>query len=370
MLPSYYPLEVFIVAQIPLADARPLVGDTGRLERPPWGATTEAGKDFVRSLGTVRKRLRPGTGAWLDESTYCDARRAIRFAPSGAPSSIGLKGESARLVCSFRRYFSDGRIALRIEAGLRVRRSRSLPRPLEGGEVNDLVRGVMALPVVVGNEKAGRPLALAQAGDRLAAFLLTCTTRRNTPIPTESWWIASGEPIFLAEYRSDEVSGLPPRRHIQGSPILDDAHVDLSFATISLTRDLSLGTWLLGLHPDSDQERIRLLRIHLLRLHAQREVLRQLIRLMGGGKIDAASDDSQRYLGAAFSLLSAERKGGVDQPELLAAAYQSDQLAAPGDQAALLDALEGARRQIRDKIKRGLEEQPTSMRARIVPIGT
>jgi hypothetical protein len=360
---------VFVIAQLPIADARILLDDTGRLTTPPW-PNTNAGKDFVRSLGSVQKRLRGGADAWFDESTYCDARRALRFVPAGGPPPIQLAGGSVRFACAFRRYFSDGRIAIRIEVGISTRMSRSVKRPLHGDGLADLVRSVMGIPVVVGDRAAAKPRSLAHSGDDLADFLLACTTRLKPPVATQPWWLTSGEPIFLAEYRADEVASLPPGRRIENSPILESAHVDVSFATISLSKTVDLGTWLLGIHPHSDWDKVRLLRIHLLRLHAQREVLRQLIRLMGAGKIDAASDDSQRYLDAAFSFLSAERKGGVEQPELLAAAYQSDRLVAPGDRDALLSALEEARRQVRKKVEAGLQSEPSSERVRIIPVGT
>jgi V8-like Glu-specific endopeptidase len=342
---------MFILGQIPFADARPLVSqDTGRLPMPTW-PQAEPGKQFVRSVGGVRKRRRGGLDPWPGEEYYCDARRALRFTPPGGPTAFSLDGGAVRLVPAFRRYFSDGTAVVRLEVGLSCRMQLPTPPILDAGDAVTIMGAAAAVPIAVGTSATGQSAPLAQSGPRLAKHLLRCTTAGT--IEPVGWWLSSGRPLFLVEYGLAELSSLPHRRQVSSSR-LGDAGIDLAHTTVELEGGREVGVWLVGIRRDHDVERLRKLRIHLFRLHAERETVRMIAQLILGEKLDSSTDACQRYLRASFAALRSSNRFGNDQPELLQAAYEFEDLVNPGERATLLKALEDA--QVRPQVRKMVEE--------------
>jgi hypothetical protein len=351
---------MFLVVQFPFADARHLLRvDTGQLTLPTW-PIPEPHRQFIRSVGQVLERRRGGLEPWVGEGIFCDASRALRF---GAPQNFQppqLTGGEGRFVCAFRRFFSDGRAVARIEAGFHCRFTRSVQRPLRPVDLVTLVRGLASLPVTVHWLRPQKEVPLRKAGSFLATYLVECTTKRTAPpVSTERWWLSPGEPLYLLEYRVDEVLDLPRRRQVQ-SPTLSQYSIDLSHTSVKTNGNREIAVWLVGLRPETDVPALRRLRIHLFRLHAERESVKQLARLMIQGRIPATSDDSQAYLRDTFDLLKAPRKFGIDQPEILEAAYEFEDLLSPGERSTLLSLLQQARRYVKELVEVGTQKpQPT-----------
>jgi hypothetical protein len=337
---------MLIAGVIPFADARPfLTLETGHLTAPTW-PLPEPRRQFIRAVGQVLERRRGGVDPWAGEDTYCDAAGALRLVPPAGPTPIPVSGGTARLACAFRRFFADGRAVSRIEAGFTTRLRRKGKHPLSAEDVLAIVRGVMALPVAIPSSDRPKTVAFAQAGEPLAQFILASTTKRTSPaITIEPWWMHPGEPLFLAEHGAGHVASLR-RRSVESAP-LAEAGIELAYALVTGPGNQDYGLWLLGLAPNTDRVKLRRLRIHLLRLHAEREALKQLLRLMSQKKLDPSSDEAQSYISDALGILNSPRKYGVEQPQLLEAAYESDELVNPGERASILAAMETARRHVK-----------------------
>jgi hypothetical protein len=102
---------------------------------------------------------------------------------------------------------------------------------------------------------------------------------------------------------------------------------------------------------------VRRLRIHLFRLHAERECLKQVLLAISRDVISiergtAASDALQDYLNHAFTLIF-EPSFGIPSGEIFQAAYATDQLISEGERASLLEHLS----QVRGNIKRKVAER-------------
>lgn len=71
---------MFLVLQHPLVDSRCFLDPetSGRLLAPGWPLAEEH-KEFVRSVGIVRRRKRGGVGAWAGEECFSDAKMAFKF---------------------------------------------------------------------------------------------------------------------------------------------------------------------------------------------------------------------------------------------------------------------------------------------------
>lgn len=343
-------LHIFLVIQFPLADARGFFADgAGRLLRPSW-PLAQPHRDFVRSAGCVQTRRRGGVETWAGEDLYSDASAALRFSvSSGDVRSLG-RIDGGKLRCSFRRFFSDGIVA-RFELGLRV------SRPI-GNETIDLQRlltQVLELPVRVGTgANQTRQIRLVDAGSSLAHHFLIATSKHlpDRAEPRASWHLVSGMPMMLVEH--DQRVLLP--RHTRHVPRSSAFETSLSHLKLQLT-DRRCNIWFIGQRPDVGDQ-LRRLRIHLSRLHAERECLRITIsHLRHPNRFDLARDSYtseavQEYLRDKVRLVQRSRYLGVDRGGMLAVACDAVESASLGEGASL----NFARRQVALLVKRYLRE--------------
>jgi hypothetical protein len=142
-------------------------------------------------------------------------------------------------------------------------------------------------------------------------------------------------------------------------PPLEDAGLHASSETFDVSGQYAV-VWLVNVAPNADPDVLRRLRIHLFRLHAERECLSRVLRHLLVGKLSiergtAASEALQAYLAAAGHLLNRETFYGLAQDQILAAAYDGLEVVATGEREDLLARLERARRSVRQKIEQATE---------------
>jgi hypothetical protein len=360
---------MFIVCQFPIADARPfLAGETHRLILPDWPGAV-AGKDFIRFIGGVQPRLRK-TEVWPGEDRFCDAKRAIRFQVPLGSRRLGPATNNSTLACQFRRLFSNGRGVTRLEIGF-SRRSAIKGR-LDGDGCQQMVVGCLATPVTV-QSLDGSPISsdLLRVDRALSKYLLYCTTKtkRDPEIELQSWWLTPTRPLVMVEYRSQEVSSLPKNAHrikTLGWPI--DLHHDALWHHGRLTT-----IWYLGIGWATDPEVVRRLRIHLFRLHAERECLSTVLHNINLDRITVkrGTEQSERlqwYLDNAFNVFFSPKRYGIDQSEILEVAYGFDDLVSSGERPALQQRLAEIRGNISQKVTRALESQSQLQSSRSMTI--
>jgi hypothetical protein len=344
-------LDVLVAIQFPLCDLRSFaVEHTGKLAVPPW-PVVEPEREFVRGFGAVRRRRRGGVDPWVGEEHYCDAARALRFPGRFHP---GPSSEGARRVaaaCAFRRLLCAAGPSARVEVGLSLRPIGKRSRPLPLGP-STLLSWVSALPVTVAPH-GGTVHALVTAGGPLADALLHATTRTALARPDNPWIIA-GEPLLFIEAEHGELDAMPSgARAVAG---LERHRLALYHArTRSCGR--TLRSWTLVGARNGDRDVARRLRMHLLRMHAERESLRAVLRALALGRItiaprEPAADALQRYLQESMRLLERKRPLGLPGAELLAAAQDYDELVEQGLRTSLLGQLEHARRSVAERVRR------------------
>ena len=352
---------VFLGVQLPLTDCRPFVHEqTFRLPRPAWPPTLSG--EHIHGFGSIRTHTSTAIGPWLGDHRYCTAKHALRLESSlGSLSFAGLSG----FECSFRRlcaglapFQSPGQSPraicnFRFEVGfrrnLRSRYRREEERALFGGVfslVDALLRLLVHLP-------GGEPTALANFGPRLAAYLLRATTSNDRPedFVAPQWWVSARQPVVLIEYVTEEISSIPNackevqlsgnglRLHHYNAQILGvESHV-----------------WLLGRNRYSDKDAAKRLRVHLLRLHSEREHWLTLFGLLSSGRLEIRADHPgssllQDYLEQTLAFLERGHAYGFDQDNLYAAAYEADSRFNDNDYKMLISGLLGIRQSLLDKI--------------------
>jgi len=351
---------MFLAIQFPFADLRPfLPSGTGRLSVPSF-PLPEPGKEFVRSVGWVERRRRGGIPGWEGEELYCRARAAIRFENRLGRRSIGSPGIDLRPACAFRRFHSDGRMG-RVELGLRLSGRQGGVRSIRPENGLAVLQDCLELGVRVA-AASGREaqMPLYRVADPLARHLLRSSTRHQggALLSVQSWWLAAGEPVLLLESLPGELDGPPlPMRKID----LDgDTEVRLSHGRLQHEGN-AFGLWWLEAPPTApNRDLLRRLRIHLFRLHAEREVLKGVLRALGRGRLNIepetpATDELQDYLNTAIRLLDRKVRYGLDQSALLDSALRFTDYVSPGERTTLLTELEKARTNIYRKVARFTE---------------
>ena len=245
--------------------------------------------------------------AWSDEVCYVLAasavrlprlvRRQVRLPPGATPAIV---------TCRFRRLFHDGTCVARVQLGFQVRPSATGKESLDAEAV---VGYLLAMPSVVPEtNKATRTRQLAFQGPRLAGRYRDASTPRS--LRGIATLVAAGNPVVLVDNTNDARIVLP--RELEDASAATSGRITLGFA---LTRFGGTGvpTWYLGPNAgaNADRDMRRKLRICLLRLHAEEEVLDRVVSWIDGGSLiyaagSDAADRLDQYIDRATQLL--ERK--------------------------------------------------------------
>jgi hypothetical protein len=213
--------------------------------------------------------------------------------------------------------------------------------PLENLE--GLLEDIFSLLIQVGKPNGRCQVELAEAGKYLAPLYEFSTTRcSGKPHFEPSGLVRSESPMLFIEAASHEleVADLPfHKKRLTLSPVIGEptsaiTHQHVSgpdlFHWWSGFGNSEISVWLLRRSPEFAEERVytfeRNLRMYLLRLHAERVVLRRALKFVGGG-IDCSSDALQHYFNVAirrvgrYERYATDLAGGTDEVALFAQSF-------------------------------------------------
>ena len=333
---------MLFTVQFPLADSRGfLERETYTVEAPSW-LTPLPGVDFVRSFGMVRRRPRGGLSGWLGEGVVCEADRALRFRLLQPYVITDERKVLFKVV--YRRFYFDGMAVGKFEVGIAGwdRSGRPLTEEESEGLLYHLLRRPVAVPDPTGEEQR---CELWQAGQALADLYRVSTTQTavlgDGGVP-QRWWVAAGEPVALLTHDVEEEAVAVPFWG-RSVPLPDFQAGHLAYHRVPLD-GRQIGLWVIGEEWTSNW--LRELRIFLLRLHAEREVLRLVLRHLAAGRIEVtprsgASNFLQYYLNEATRHIGrlrehSDERAAVDTAEL---ARSAGEFVHPGERDALFQAL-------------------------------
>jgi hypothetical protein len=149
------------------------------------------------------------------------------------------------------------------------------------------------------------------------------------------------------------------------SEVLRQAGIQLSHLLIDY-KNKQIGVWLLGRRfyafEKDDRARhrnlLRRLRLSLFRIHAEREGIKTVFRLITTKKInireqsEERSDLLQSYLNKSIRILSKKSYEGLPQSEILDVAYHAEDLVTEGERATLLSELANIRHNVLKNVER------------------
>ena len=285
----------------------------------------------------MRNRRRGFTVDWPGEDMLCDAKGAIKFAlHRGAAPIVAARG--SYLNPAFRRYYAGGNprwagAVARLDIGFSVIQSpmdiHHQSMAAEIGYYENVALACLTLLVnVPGQTNGARPLVTT--GAALARRILDVTTStRNPPLHVNNWWITPGCPLVLIEDLYDSAGSAPldalNRAWISASRESDPiaAHY---FSTVK-QQGFTVPVWIVLHDMEADPVALRNLRMHLWRLHNEREVLKSFLTLCIEERIKPTESHGLRdYLARQSDRLRKRRTEGFAQRDLMDYAYQLDDM--------------------------------------------
>ncbi|NUO79973.1 hypothetical protein HUU05_07840 [candidate division KSB1 bacterium] len=362
---------MIIVLQFPISDARPFCPDHGqRLDKPYWPSpVTAIHPQFVHFFGRAVARRRGADAAWSDESAFCLAKRALRFDNLGK-QRVGAAHHPMVPRVAFRRLFCDGRAVARVEIGISENPRAGRLKGLDSASVLAIISEVCALstwvPQPEAEQREWKPL-LRQGKNLTRLFAAATTSLSLGALHTSAQaLVLNGNPLLVVELDAREEIGTPPGFIRVG--IKKTLGAQLSFGRLKTNAGI-VGLWILQRNK-ATRDQVRSLRLCLLRLHAEQEVLDLVLHQLKSRHILKQRDfdieeELNDYLNKATRLIKRDDWSGISQSAILAAFDAAEQVTAVASRINLVERFEGARRQIWQKIE---DYQIRRAAVRVVPV--
>jgi hypothetical protein len=339
---------MFFTSEFPICDARDFTDSERRLSLPPW-PFPEPGKHFVRCFGPVRRRARGGHPVWADEIYYASAHRAVRYVNLNQQTP----GSCLRWRGATRRLFSDGTAIVRLEIGLS---HGNRVAGLSGTEILSILRDYLDMPLFV-RSYCSQPTTcrLALTGENTARLYEQATAVDGTI--NNGKLVTAARPVLLVEYTGSEIGSLP--FHIRSGDPRQFGGVQLAFLWYE-HRGRELGVWFLcndGVQP----HQVRALRMGLVRLHAEHQVLKTVLLHLARGELEyqaatPAADRLDAYLNKATRVLYRANRDGLALEGIRSDLLAYEEVGEPAERTLLLEKLKSIRRQIRKKVEAHLDQ--------------
>lgn len=360
--------------QFPICDLRGIVNSEERLPSPSWPSAI-ANEEFVRSFGAVRRRRGGGLWGWVSENVFCDARRAVGAITSQSLPEFHAHG--AMLRTAFRRLYSDGLALVKTEVGFSC---ALLPEcDLRSGVWGfaELIDGIVNSTLRVKTPNGVKTVRVLALGKPISNLYERSTTRCASKHLFDSSGLVTPEsPMLFVETYHDDVSD----ESLPWHKVKLDLGAELSIQRIfdrespgpelfhwwHKIGDRELSVWLLRKSPSpnySTYEFERKLRIYVLRLHAERVVLRRVLKFVAR-EDNYSHQAAQYYMNVAIKRIGRYSKymkdfaAGSDDVTLFAQSYF--EAISPGELDALLQRTSHMRSNIKRKVQSYLRSTPVN----------
>jgi hypothetical protein len=346
---------MLIVVQFPIADARGLRADPrGRLTVPDWPSPrTNVNRQFVRRFGPAEDRRQLVDRALADEHAYCRAARAIVF--TGRQGPVGRDEAAFVPAVAFRRLFVDvSGVVGRVEVGLASRRRLRGPLRLNQASLLAALTELLELDTHVPVDAATKSTRLMSQGPLLARLYRRATTSHQVTLSkVDDQLVEAGDPLVVVVLEPGELVG--PLDGVRTVSPTSVGGASISFGWFK-HRAISgqIGVWYIE-QGASTADSLRLLRLCLLRLHAERECLDSVLRQIRRDLITLDTQDEvakriQRYLNRATRVIAKESWNNLSQSAILEAFDAAVSVGEPDEALDLAERLDSARSQIAEKV--------------------
>ncbi|MFC1718223.1 hypothetical protein ACFL6S_31495 [Candidatus Poribacteria bacterium] len=300
---------------------------------------------------------------WVGENLICEAKRAIRF-DAGMPPYIDPKTDyRVPLRIVFRRLYFDGFAVGKYELGLAIPRGTDFSMH----QTEELFNHIFQIPITIPNP-LGEPKhsQLWKAGKDLAElYLLSSFHTTEMQRETEKFWVQNCSPLIMLVYNKDHDN----IRFPFWGKSLELAATDLGDEINLSHHIIPYGGQRIRMWTIREQRNgsARKLRIFLLRLYAEKECLKRILRNIETQKIQISprsgnSDLLQEYLNTAtrrINRFEANSDKLFEEAEIGELARQVEEAISPGESDALLTVLQkiDVRKNVYNKIETFLNQR-------------
>ena len=300
---------------------------------------------------------------------FCDSSHALTL--SGNPvivrngRQLGYQrdksdGGDLRLQgrCILRRLMSDGQVVARFEVAFHFHSPSWMPLFIPS--CSELIDSCLEIPSTVPACLGHTYQPLITLGEALATTYLRATTKLKAGLLplTEPWWVSAQAPLVIVEAPELAAVGDLPRDNMRVA-IPSVLGVQVHHARIT-SHGRILSTWIItgsGTARGWDRPEYlrRQFRMHLSRLHAERECFKKTLRLIHNDRLvvdpqTPAADRLQHHLLTALRTFSSQQRFGIPQTPLLAAVESCEESIASRERASILEKLGSIRRNILKRI--------------------
>lgn len=317
---------LFIVFQVPFADARDFVSiPVYRLKKPNWMSINPYG-DFIHRFGDIEKRSLHKKKDYTNEKVFCSAKRAFRFNQNDV---ISLAQDTHGMVIHSRRLFpsevreigkdskGDGiyfenKVICKIEMGfLPSNKKKFINSPLSQKDLKDLITRCLNLKVNIElPPDRTKTNTLINIGKYLPITYLHATTEKKAQMNLPNWLIKSGSPLLIVEFRAAELK--QPLSHDCLVSDLKEHNIRIFFMDLQIG-NTKLKTWFVETTNKTNPNNVQLLLEGLLHINASQQCLNKILDNYDKYMLKNGTEsyyNFQRYLEFTFhSLFKRERFG-------------------------------------------------------------
>ena len=319
---------MFFLVQLPFADLRPFLPNANNRNpirtRPDWTVPPDSrNPEFLRGVGGLRKRTsfrKNDQVIWPGEGWYATARRGIRF-PLITANLFSDPRISAAPHTVVRRIYSNGAESWRVDIGVGFWANDVLSLK----EAIALSRELLNIPVRVrsgerrGQRKGtfGPPGPLVEQRDRIGELLMRATGVNAVPIRSkEHRGFVSGRPLLIIEStNADEPFEIEitdaELSHVRGFSHGVPETVECCGLVMRFAQQ-EIPTVVLRTRLAPDAPEVWGHRVALGRVHAEREILTEVLRSLGRGQLPE-SPILERYIARVHRDFFAQSRFGVAQ---------------------------------------------------------
>ena len=345
---------MLLTLRIPVVDLRPFCfSDYPRSVRLP--STWSEDRDFVRYFGPVTKRWRGPIDPWVSERAYCKYDRALRFPPSypalltrDIPDLVffGIKRRLYPATTRNDLFHVDLQLAGRSKSfSLKPGTSFRTYSPAKI-DLAATINAVLSMPATV-MAALDSPVTqqLGRLGPSIARALDVATT-----VGDPSGKLVSGSPAIAIEIEERDAIAT-----MRGGEWNIREGLRLTTRTVVFNGRV-INVFVVKRPHWVDRYRARALRIHLLRLHSEREYLRQLARLLAvDGFVDSCGhaqiERIQEALNQSLRTLTRSQSYGFSTSEI-ATAFGADRTISGAELEVLVQRVESFRPTISRRLRK------------------
>jgi hypothetical protein len=183
---------------------------------------------------------------------------------------------------------------------------------------------------------------LFDIGASLADKVRVATTSlKNPPNQIGRWWVQAGNPLVLVEapFSQAFIDALDPPLNTDAMLAKEGESIALHHFSYIDFHQQRIPVWTLFYNREIDVQALRLLRIHLWRLHNEREVLKLVLAACLQGRLQPSQVALRDYLARQSARLRQASSEGMPQADLLSHAYALDALVNKDDIGLLIELL-------------------------------